>query len=465
MNKEKMKKILYIFIILNAFLDMLVGRVDVFGFSLSLSSLLRLIIPFSLIIYIFFKDKDERKKIFILGLVFLGYSLMHLYLYEKNLNAFAYGNTFYEATYLLHYIYLIFCMYLFYYVFKDGKNELYKYLFIFNIIYIVSLYMALITNTSEFTYIEGIGYKGWFSIGGTVGGVLVLSLFLLLPYIFKDKKNIILKSVFLISNYLYLIFILGTRVGMYGSILTLIVYVVSLFLLSLIQKIKFNKKILLYSSISLIIVFIVIYNVGSMAIEKRKMLENWDGKNPVEETDEPIYMAYDFILLKEDIEKGNIQEGFISDEQIDAIVSLDKYTTKNKTRSTDLRKQQLLYHYYLYKNQKSIALKLFGNGYLANMGALTLEMEMPALLFNFGLFGLILFFCPFLIILVYSIILAIKNIKKIKIEFVMLIMSSFMSMAIAYTSGHTYFNTSVMLVLFIINTLLLIETQKLRGVK
>ena len=463
MNKEKMKKILYIFIILNAFLDMLVGRVDVFGFSLS--SLLRLISPFSLIIYIFFKDKDERKKIFILGLVFLVYSLMHLYLYEKNLNAFAYGNTFYEATYLLHYIYLIFCMYLFYYVFKDGKNELYKYLFIFNIIYIVSLYIALITNTSEFTYIEGIGYKGWFSIGGTVGGVLVLSLFLLLPYIFKDKKNIILKSVFLISNYLYLIFILGTRVGMYGSILTLIVYVVSLVLLSLIQKIKFNKKILLYSSISLIIVFIVIYNVGSMAIEKRKMLENWDGKNPVEETDEPIYMAYDFILLKEDIEKGNIQEGFISDEQIDAIVSLDQYTTKNKTRSTDLRKQQLLYHYYLYKNQKNIALKLFGNGYLANMGALTLEMEMPALLFNFGLLGLILFFCPFLIILVYSIILAIKNIKKIKIEFVMLIMSSFMSMAIAYTSGHTYFNTSVMLVLFIINTLLLIETQKLRGVK
>lgn len=461
-NKDKLQKILYIFIILNPIFDILSGKFYIGSFSITM--ILRPIIPFILLIYIFFKDKNERKNIFILGLIYALYSIIHLYLYNTNITPFAYGNTLYEASYVINYTYLIFTLYLFIYVFKDKKdNKIYNCLFIHNMIYIISIYLAVLTNTSNSTYTEGIGYIGWFNTGGAVGSILVLSLILLLPKIFENKKNLFIKILYLLSTYLYLVFLLGTRVGLFGAVITILVFIGVNIAISLVKKVKLNKKVVLFSSITLIVFLGVLYIFGSMTIERRKMLEELEGKNPVDETAETIYMAYDLIVLKERIEHGEID--YMSNEQINALYKLDQYTKDVKYVNTDLRGQQLLYHYYLYKEQKNISLKLFGNGYLSNMGMLTLEMETIALLFNFGIIGFILYFIPFFIILIYGIYIGIKNIKKITVEYLMILFASFLSMAISFYSGHTYFNTSVMMIIIIINTLLIIEINKLRSKK
>lgn len=463
-NIKKLEKLLYIFILLNPIFDIFSGKLYIGSFSITM--FLRPLIPFCLLIYIFIKDKEERKKLFIFGLIYVIYAFFHIYLYNKNITPFAYGNTLYEASYLINYTYLIFTSYLFIYVFKNSKSEeIYKYLFIHNMVYIVSIFIAILTNTSNPTYSEGIGYIGWFNTGGAVGSILVLSLILLLPKIFEDKKNLLIKILFLISTYGYLVFILGTRVGLFGAVISVILFILSLVFISFLKKIKISKKAILISLCIIVVFGILLYVFGSYTLERRKMLKDLEGKNPVDETAETIYMAYDLILLKEDIDKKNVAEDYMTDEQIDAIYELDKYTKENKYINTNLRGQQLLYHTYLYKNQDDILLKLFGNGYLNNMGMLTLEMETIALFYNFGIIGFVLYFLPFFIILIYGIIFGIKNIKKINIKYLMILSASLLSMGISFYSGHTYFNSSVMTIIIIINTLLIIEMNKIRSEK
>lgn len=464
-NITKQEKLLYIFIILNPIFDILSGKFYIGSFSITM--FLRPILPLCLLLYIFLKDKDERKKLFILGLIYSLYALIHLYLYNKNITPFAYGNTLYEASYLINYTYLIFTCYLFIYVFKKVSNYdgLYKSLFIHNLIYIISIYISIALGISNNTYTEGIGYIGLFNTGGAVGSILVLSLLLLLPKIFENKKNLFIKILYLISTYVYLVFILGTRVGLFGAVITTILFIGATILVTIIKKVKLNVKVITISALVLIIFGVILYIFGSYTIERRKMLEDLKGKNPVDETAETIYMAYDLILLKENIDKKNMTEDFMTKEQIDAIYELDKYTKDNKYNNTNLRGQQLLYHTFLYKNQKDISIKFFGNGYLNNIGMLTLEMETIALFYNFGIIGFILYFIPFFILLIYGIIFGIKNIKKIDINYLMILSASLLSIGISFYSGHTYFNSSVMIIIMIINTLLIMEINKIRSEK
>ncbi len=463
-NREKLVKLLYLFIILSPIIDMLSGKFYIDGFSITM--LLRPIIPIYLLIFIFIKDKYERKKMLIITLIYIIYGFIHLFLYSKNIMPFAYGNTAYEASYIINYTYLMFTFYLFIYTFKNTKkNHLYLYLYIYNLIYIGSIYISILTNTSNSTYSEGIGYIGWFNTGGAIGSILALSLMLLFPKIFENKENVLIKFIYIISVYIYLIFLLGTRVGLYVSILTIIIFILSNIFISLVKQIKISKKTIVITSVILIVLSGTIYMFGSMSKNRREFLNEITGKNPVDETAETIYMAYDLILLKKNIDNNEISENYMTKEQINALNKLDKYTRENKYKNTNLRGQQFLYHYYLYENQKDINLKLFGNGYLSNMGILTLEMETIALLFNFGIVGFILFFLPFLSIFIYGVFIVIKNVKKINIEFLMILGASFLSMSISFYSGHTYFNTSVMLIVIIVHTFLIIEIEKIRGKK
>ena len=120
----------------------------------------------------------------------------------------------------------------------------------------------------------------------------------------------------------------------------------------------------------------------------------------------------------------------------------------------DMRKQQLIYNAFLLKNQANPLLILFGNGYMANYRELVLEMEIPAFLFNFGILGFILYFVPFMTIFIWALCYALKNIKEIDSETILLLSALFISFALAFLSGYTFFNASTMIVIVVICTLL-----------
>ena len=57
-------------------------------------------------------------------------------------------------------------LYLFYVLIKD-KSKLKKAVYLSLIIYVISIYFSILTNTSSSTYLEGIGYKGYFESGNS----------------------------------------------------------------------------------------------------------------------------------------------------------------------------------------------------------------------------------------------------------------------------------------------------------
>src|SRR5699024_8415809 len=75
---------------------------------------------------------------------------------------------------------------------KESKNtkvlNLRVSILIMCAIYIVSIYISILTGTSSYTYAEEqIGYKGWIESGNSLSAILCISTFLILPLI-KNKK-------------------------------------------------------------------------------------------------------------------------------------------------------------------------------------------------------------------------------------------------------------------------------------
>jgi hypothetical protein len=83
-------------------------------------------------------------------------------------------------------------------------------------------------------------------------------------------------------------------------------------------------------------------------------------------------------------------------EQKAAYIDLYKKANELKIKSKDYRKQQLIYNLYLVKEQHNPIYILFGNGHVNLYGEMILEMEIPYLLLNFGLLGVLLYLGPLL---------------------------------------------------------------------
>ncbi|MBQ7137087.1 MAG: O-antigen ligase family protein [Bacilli bacterium] len=460
MQKIKKEDFIYLFILLSPILDVFSSIINFGSFSPSL--FIRPIIPLILLIYIFIKDKKTRKYLITAGFIYILFAIVHLLLYRDLITGISYGGIIYEASYLCNYTYLIFTLFLFLYLFKDkDKNKLNRTFVIYTTIYIISIYLSIITNTAGSTYVEGAGYKGWFNTGGAVGSIFISSLFILIPYLFNNKKHFTLKVLLIASIIFYLCFLLGTRVGLLGGIIVLFCYIAFQIFCSITKTNKIVFKNILTSCALLIVTILGLFAIGSESINRRQDLADLAGKvpdveeNTVVDLDETIYMAYDLVKLKVQIENNIISEEYMSKEQQRALLELDKYSSKNKLASTDVRKQQLLYHRFLYQEQNNIFLKLFGNGYLTNAGNLTLEMEIIALFYNFGIIGFVIFIGPFFLIFGYGLYKGVKNIRQINVSYLMLLAGCFMTYMISFLAGHTYFNSSVMIVIVLLHTLLL----------
>jgi len=457
---------IYFFILLSPFLD-IISSVFSFG-KYSISTFIRPIIPLILLIIIFFQDKKVRLPLIISTLIYLGYFIIHLFIYQDILTKISFGNTLYEASYLCNYTYLVFLLFVFIYLSKkESLKNLNKVILIYSIIYIGSIFISIITNTSYETYPDSFGYRGWFNTGGAVSCILLCLLFILIVEFIKkqSKKEKIVKGIIILLIVFYLMFLIGTRTGLFGSLLILAISRIFQIFLPVIRKEKYNKSLITSASFLFTGMIILVLIFGSYTIERRKELDNLAGIDPDNPTSDTIYMPTDVIDIVDGIKNNFLEENFLSKEQENALLKLDEYTKKEKIKSTDYRMQQLIYHSFLYLEQDDIYLKFFGNGFLANMGVLTLEMEFFAFLYNFGIIGIILFLVPFLSIFIYSIVVLIKNFKRIDFAYLMYLSACFMIYAISFLAGHTFFNTSVMLIIVIIHTKLFLKSKEIKGDK
>ena len=97
----------------------------------------------------------------------------------------------------MNYTFLVFNLVVFYYIFIKENREKTRIqnlriaILIMCAIYIVSIYIAILTGTSSYTYTgEKIGYKGWIESGNSLSAILCVSTFLILPLVNNKKYRI-----------------------------------------------------------------------------------------------------------------------------------------------------------------------------------------------------------------------------------------------------------------------------------
>lgn len=357
---------------------------------------------------------------------------------------------------------MILNLFIYIYVFKDkDTRKLKNSIIIATAIYILSIFISIFSNTSSSTYIEGMGKKGWFESGNSIGSILILTMFIYLNDIREKKyRKYIIPILILVG--IFLTMLLGTRVGLYGFIMVLFIYIFVEIFYTLIHRVKINKKTIAIGLFSICAIILVIITVGSATLQRRKHLESIEGNIVDKQTNEEAHMTGSLLEIKEKIDSETLEEGYMNESQKKSIIELYNICNKLKVTNNDQRSQQIIYNALLVKNQKNPLAIIFGNGYMNNFRELVLEMEIPAFLFNFGIIGFILFFIPFLSIFIYALYIAIKNLKNLDREYMMLIIGSGFVFAISFFAGYTFFNSSTMMMIIVLNALLINKIVKLK---
>ena len=467
LKQIKLEHIIYFYIIICPILDIasFLFR-NAFDTKISISTFLRPIIPIILAIYIFIKS-NKKHKLILLGIAstYLVYGIVHLAVTKTFLTGCSYGGIVQELQYVVNYTFLIFNLVVFYYVFinnnwrkdkeanKESKNKkvfnLRVSILIMCAIYIVSIYISILTGTSSYTYAEEqIGFKGWIESGNSLSAILCISTFLILPLI-KDKKFRIYAIIVIILVGIFLVALIGTRVGLLGFFIAIAVFIA--------LEVFFSKnKIAIVGFIILGVAVITVGLVGSNTVKRRSQMNESQYDIIDEVTGEVGHMTGDMLDIKNSILDGTIQAGFMSEAQQNAVLKLNEYASTHNVAGNNTRSQQLIYNFYLVLEQKSVLGILFGNGFEANFREMVMENELASLLFNFGIFGFWLYAGPFLAILIFGVIDVIKRLKKkLDTSYLMSISALGLLIILSYLSGYIFFNSSLIAIISVVGILIL----------
>lgn len=462
--KEKLniENLLTVFIILCPILDIasFIFR-NIFNTKISPSTIIRPILPIIAFIYYFIKaDKKYKLKMFGISAIYGIYAIIHLILFTTVKSECSYSNISHELQYLVNYTFMIIILYVFIKTFKEklSTEKLEKATVISVGIYLLSIILSIITNTMSSTYIEGMGIKGWFESGNSISATLILSMYILLMNKNKKYKKIIIAELILMG--IFLTMLIGTRVGLYGFILTIGIFVLVKSNIFNINKI--NKKIVIAGGALLALIILIICLVGSNTFTRRQHLKDIEANIVDSSNNEEAHLTGSLIEIKDKIDNKQIDEKYMNEVQQKSVLELYDIANKLQISNNDQRMQQLLYNAILVKNQANPLLILFGNGYMNQFRELVLEMDIPAFLFNFGIIGLFLYFVPFLSIFIYALYWAIKRYKIIDEQYIMYLLGLGLSFALSVFSGYVFFNMSTDSIIIVICVLLLNKVEEVK---
>lgn len=462
--KEKLniENLLTVFIILCPILDIasFIFR-NIFNTKISPSTIIRPILPIIAFIYYFIKaDKKYKLKMFGISAIYGIYAIIHLILFTTVKSECSYSNISHELQYLVNYTFMIIILYVFIKTFKEklSTEKLEKATVISVGIYLLSIILSIITNTMSSTYIEGMGIKGWFESGNSISATLILSMYILLMNKNKKYKKIIIAELILMG--IFLTMLIGTRVGLYGFILTIGILVLVKSNIFNINKI--NKKIVIAGGALLALIILIICLVGSNTFTRRQHLKDIEANIVDSSNNEEAHLTGSLIEIKDKIDNKQIDEKYMNEVQQKSVLELYDIANKLQISNNDQRMQQLLYNAILVKNQANPLLILFGNGYMNQFRELVLEMDIPAFLFNFGIIGLFLYFVPFLSIFIYALYWAIKRYKIIDEQYIMYLLGLGLSFALSAFSGYVFFNMSTDSIIIVICVLLLNKVEEVK---
>ena len=447
----KIEKLLYLFILLSPLLDASSCLIANYfpNISISPTLIIRPIIPLILLGYIFFKEKRYRLFLILSAILYIAYGGIHLWITNGLFTGISYGTLLEEASYVINYTYNIYLLFIVYYFYSNGRLKDSKRIVFFMLIeYLVIIYFSIITKTSFTTYLEGMGYRSYFLSGNSISTILILLFCTLISRLNDDfiSKRVEGLVMFLLLG-IYLLFLVGTRTGMLGFILVLMIYIISSVVMYFIKNKKMNKKLIITSLGIIAVIVILIGLVGSETLERRRHISEESLGIIDVNTNANGHTTGDTSIIVWQINHNDIPEDYMSEEVRKSYLEFYEYANKKELDPNSNRQQQLIYHTFLYKNQKNIFLKIFGNGRSVHYGEIILEMELIAIFYNFGLLGFLLYICPFIGIVIY----AIRKINKkdVNNDYVMNMFGILLAVGLSFMAGYVFFSSTCVLLISI----------------
>lgn len=402
MEKNKILRCFYIFLLVQPFIDLITSvMTKFFDIPITIGIIIRgLLFVFS-VIYILFISNSKYKKI---SCIYIGILVIYAILYfgfkPELFSSISFLGS--EVSYMFKYFYTLIILLLLLNIFdelKPNNRIVFKLLQLDLIIYCFIIVLANVTNTAFGTYANGAGNSGWFFAGNEIG--IILALLFPFLYLIVNKTNSY-KCLFLIIPVVLAMEIIGTKTAMLGLLLPTIVF----FIYYLIRVRHGKLKQLIMTLIILLVIVCSSPNLPVVANIRNSLTSFNDRVTNEEEQDEDL-----------------------TDEAITKVLFSDRdYYAKKIGR--------------IYSNA-SIQDKLLGIGFTnresINDDNITklIEMDFYDLFYRYGIIGFIIYLLPFGLMVV----LCLKECIKIKFRFnakqLLLGYVSCVSLFIAFMVGHT----------------------------
>ena len=385
-------KIFLIFLYLQPFLDVSAGVMLHFNYSLTISSIIRIIFIFISLFYLIFHVKDKKLNIYLACLILYFLMFALTIFINKDFSCLAY-----EIKNLLTTYYFIIILLSLLFIYKNKKLNI-KHLYIIYTIYLLFVFIPSIFNIGFNSYYESkIGSAGWFKSANSVGSIISI----LLPILLINIKKINIKIILLAIINLYVIFNIGTKVPPIAFILIIMVNILY-YIITLIRKKEYKKLSIIL--IPIIAVFISL----SFVFPKTHFYKN-------------LVIHINFLEKKDN---GKITTWHI----IDHFIFSERLTFEEKTRKA--------------YNDSSILEKVFGIGYIENYATdnvsfKTVEIDYFDVFYRHGIIGFILFFYPVIYVLK-----GMNNKYKLSKKTLNIGMSIILIFILALFQGHIFVNPS-----------------------
>lgn len=315
--------------------------------------------------------------------------------------------------------------------------------------------------------------KGLFLSGNQISAIMFMTLPIIMYLAYKKQS---------VYNYLILIlqviamYMLGTKIANIGSVLIFIVFILVLLFNRFFLKNKIKNVTIL------ILIFIIMLCLFPFSPRGYEMFS----KDKTEES--TVTSSTNFSLEeKDEISSLNCQNLSKKDKlELDIFIKKNSSTLKysdyflknypvsynykywcymvkervknlNKTIDYRVMKTSILNQIYIYNENKLD--KWFGMGQTLNY--IYTEEDYTYQFYIYGIFGIILFFGPYLLILFYGIFILLKEmIKNKKITNIFYVMALMIAMIIPYLSGHVFERNFPLYILAFIASINLLALKK-----
>lgn len=494
-NKDNLKKILIIFLLLQPLLDTyILFEEDVVGiFGISPSTVIRLVFIFIMGIFSLFIIKSKRQWLsyILYGFLVVIYTVLHIYNATK-FSSLTPGNFNFSLTTEIFYIIRLIIPLFIIVLTTNTKFEKEKLTKVFNTLIILTSGTIVVTNLLKISigayetkriyynifdwiinniHITNSFYdtatRGYFSFANMISSLLFGFTSILFYELFKEFNY---KKVFLIVIQMLAMFMLGTKVSTFGFIISMITMFI-LYLFFLIKKeVKFDSRILV-TIFLLGIWWIAIYPYSpcrsrdyiddGIGIKKEETLEKVElvdytedlvGLTEYEKNEylkEYVYNNYNNFAIKEEYIIDNYPYEY------DSYFWYNMFSEPYYVKTNNRLLMENILNRLKYLNNRNTMDNIFGLTYSRTSNIAVLERDFVSQYYNLGIVGLVLFTFPYIIILLISGFKILFNKDKFNFKNITLLLCLFSGLAGSYFCGNTLDNLTFSIIYAFISGLLL----------